>query len=53
MIRWAGQGSEEVLIVSENFALRYWPDCSPIGERVRFNGEPTIIGITGDVKRNR
>lgn len=47
------EGAQPVLIVSENFARRYWPARSPIGERVRFNGDRTIVGISGDVKRNR
>jgi putative ABC transport system permease protein len=44
---------QPVVIVCENLARRYWPDRSPVGETLRWNGrEVTIVGVAGDVKRN-
>ncbi len=54
-------GTEQVLIIDEWLARRYWPDSSPIGQRM-FTGVPgmepdesnfwRIIGIVGEVKQN-
>lgn len=47
-----------VVVMSENLARRYWPHASPIGARLRGLFRPgveaaTIIGVAGDVKRNK
>jgi predicted permease len=48
------QRSPLVVVINETMARRYWPNQSPIGKRVRFNGgnEPwwEVAGVIGDVK---
>jgi len=42
-----------VAIVNETFARRYWPEESPIGNRIRTGSQSpwqTVIGVTRDVK---
>ena len=46
--------SQRVVIVSQQFATRYFGDTSPLGEHLRFGvmGQPiewTIVGVVGDV----
>ena len=46
--------SQRVAIVSDQFAMRYFGDVSPLGERLRFgvmsqSREWTIVGVVGDV----
>ena len=50
-------GSERVIVVDEDFALRYWPNGGALGQRV-FEGSDsdeaklfTIVGIVGSVKQ--
>lgn len=54
------EGSEQVLIIDKWLANRYWPDSSPVGQRM-FTGVPgmeaeeslfwRIIGVVGEVKQ--
>ena len=48
--------SPQVLVVSNAFVKRYFPNEEPIGRRIIFDGEGEgpreIIGIVGDVRRN-
>ncbi len=40
------------LIINEQMARHYWPNGSPVGQRVRFSETGkwyTVIGVTGDV----
>jgi putative ABC transport system permease protein len=45
-----------VMVISEAFAKRWFPDEDPIGKRVGFNwdmeGFQTVIGVVADVKHN-
>ena len=47
--------SPKVLVVSEAFVQRYFPDEEPIGRRIVFDGNDKtareIVGIVGDVRR--
>ncbi len=55
------EGREQVIIIDQWLAHRYWPDSSPIGQRM-FTGVPDmepdesqfwrIIGVVGEVKQN-
>ncbi len=46
-----GPETPAVMVVSESFAQRSWPNRSAVGETVRHWGEPrTVVGIVGDVK---
>jgi predicted permease len=44
--------SEEVIVVSERFARRFWPKLDPIGQTVRIQGERTVrvVGVVADAK---
>jgi putative ABC transport system permease protein len=47
-----GTGSPAAIITAET-ARKFWPDRSPIGDRLRFVGEThwrTIVGIAADVR---
>lgn len=50
-----GQEGHEVAIVSRAFAAAYWPNDSPIGKRLRFNGDTTpdpwmtVVGVSDDL----
>jgi len=49
-----GPDAPRVMLISENIARRYWPNESPIGAQLGSASRPfTIIGVVGDVKRNR
>ena len=48
------------IIIDEEFAKRYWPNQSPLGQRVRLpwgerEKQPvmTIVGVVGSIKENR
>jgi putative ABC transport system permease protein len=45
-----------VIVISEAFARRWFPDQDPLGKRVGFNwdmdGFQTVIGVVADVKHN-
>jgi len=55
------QDSEQVVIIDEWLARRYWPDSSPVGKRM-LRGVPgmedeeenlfTVIGVVGQIKHN-
>jgi putative ABC transport system permease protein len=46
--------SPPVAIVNDTMARRYWPGVSPVGRRVRFNGDGSVwmevVGVIADVK---
>jgi predicted permease len=48
--------AEPVIVVSQSFARRWFPNEDPIGKRIGFNwdieGFQTIIGVVADVKHN-
>jgi putative ABC transport system permease protein len=45
------EGTQAVAIVSRSMAARYWGSESPIGRRVRLQGQEwlTVVGVAGDV----
>ncbi len=43
--------ASRVAVVSETLARRYWPDGSPLGERIEVWGSSrTIVGVIGDLR---
>lgn len=48
--------SPQVMVVSNAFVKRYFPNEDPIGRRIIFEGTDTIareiVGIVGDIRRN-
>jgi putative ABC transport system permease protein len=49
-------GAEDVALINESMAKKYWPDTNPLGRRIRQGGPDrpwiTVVGIVGDVKHN-
>jgi predicted permease len=52
-----GGTAPKVVIVSETFARKYFPDQDPVGQRIKFNEDTEsgleIVGVTRDIKYNR
>src|SRR5580692_999228 len=51
------RGKQEVAIVDETTARRYWSGIDPVGRRLRLGGNPslplvTVVGIVKDVKQD-
>jgi predicted permease len=50
-----GQGTPGVAVINETMAKVFWPNRSPIGDRVKSPGDDapwmTIVGVVGDVKQ--
>lgn len=51
------QGSNGVVVINQAMAKLFWPDRSPLGQRIRGGGRgddrswQTIVGVVGDVKQ--
>jgi predicted permease len=50
-------GKQEVAIIDETTARRYWPGIDPVGKRLRLGGNPslpwvTVVGIVNDMKQD-
>ncbi|MFC1791274.1 ABC transporter permease, partial [Gemmatimonadota bacterium] len=46
-----GRRGEEVVIISENVARRYFPDADPVGRRVRLREDwYRVVGVSGSVQ---
>jgi predicted permease len=50
-------GKQQVAIIDETTAHRYWPDRDPLGRRIRFGQDPTqpwmtVVGIVRDIKND-
>jgi predicted permease len=51
---------QQVALINQTLARRYWPDVDPVGQHIRFpgrGGQPpsqapwtTIVGVVGDIK---
>jgi len=42
-----------VVVVSQSFARKYWPDGDPVGQRIRIISDPrwwTVVGVVGNVR---
>ena len=51
------RGKQEVAIIDETTARRYWSGIDPVGRRLRLGGNPslpwvTVVGIVNDVKQD-
>jgi putative ABC transport system permease protein len=47
------RGTPDVVVINQEAVRRYWPDESPIGQRITFeNRTRTVIGVVGDVKQS-
>jgi len=44
----------EAVVVNQEMARRYWPDETPIGQRLAVGDGPwrTVVGVVGDVKQS-
>jgi putative ABC transport system permease protein len=45
--------SQPVVIVSQSVVNRNWPQTSPLGRSIQFDGDPawyTVVGVCGDLK---
>lgn len=58
-----GPGAPRVIVIDEWLANRYWPDRSPIGDRMVYGAVPgmdsipedalyTVVGVVGTIKQN-
>jgi putative ABC transport system permease protein len=48
-----GMDAEEVVIINESLARRFWGDRDPIGSRVTAAGDTAVVvGVVGDVVHN-
>jgi predicted permease len=50
-------GKQQVAIIDEATARKYWPDRDPLGRQVRFGKDPTkpwltVVGIIRDIKND-
>jgi predicted permease len=46
-----GETGPEVLLVSESLAMKYWPNGSAVGGRIRMDDEwRSVVGVVNDVK---
>jgi putative ABC transport system permease protein len=49
--------SQNVIIINDTLARRFWADVDPLGKRVRFSVQEgqwhTIVGVVGDVRHGR
>jgi predicted permease len=46
-------GKAPVVVVSQSFARKYWPEGEPIGQRLRLAGDPrwwSVVGVVGNVR---
>jgi putative ABC transport system permease protein len=53
-----GADSPRVAVISRTMAMRFWPDASAIGRRIKLGSPPstepwtTIVGVVEDIKQN-
>jgi predicted permease len=43
------KGAQEVVIINESAAAKYFPGEDPVGQVVNVNGPRTVVGVVGDV----
>jgi predicted permease len=44
--------STKAIIINENLAKRLWPDRNPLGQKIRVNGESTVVGVVANVRHS-
>jgi predicted permease len=42
--------AEKAVIINESLAQELWPDRDPLGQKIRVNGESTVIGVVANVR---
>jgi predicted permease len=54
------QGAEQVIVINEEMARRFWPGQDPIGRRLKYGLDPgskapwkTVVGVVSDMRRQR
>jgi putative ABC transport system permease protein len=53
-----GPDAAPVVVISESFERRIWPDQDPVGKRIKLGGaeenEPwrTVVGVVGDIRQS-
>ena len=54
------QGAEQVIVINEEMARRFWPGQEPVGRRLKYRLDPgakrpwkTVVGVVADMRRQR
>jgi putative ABC transport system permease protein len=54
------QGAEQVVVINEEMARRFWPGQDPVGRRLKYGLDPaakgpwkTVVGVVSDMRRQR
>ncbi len=54
------EGAEQVIVINEEMARRFWPGQEPIGRRLKYGLDPgakrpwkTVVGVVADMRRQR
>jgi putative ABC transport system permease protein len=54
------QGVEQVIVINEEMARRFWPGQDPVGRRLKYGLDPganrpwkTVVGVIADMRRQR
>jgi putative ABC transport system permease protein len=54
------QGAQQVIVINEEMARRFWPGQDPVGKRLKYGLDPgsqspwkTVVGVVADMRRQR